>query len=121
VRGARPQDLQVSAAGVVSLTAEGPEPLVAAELARAERTARELGGEPVPHTPPPRLTSRPHERALPLETIDTAMPGSALVGDALRVVSTVLGATKDALAQEYVKLAKAGPAQPDPAKLFAAL
>jgi FAD/FMN-containing dehydrogenase len=86
VRGGRPYDLAVSAIGVLSLHVEGPEPLVVAELALAERTARELDGEAVPSTPPPRITTRPHERAVPLETIDTAVLGSALVGDAVRVV-----------------------------------
>ena len=61
-------------------TVDGPAPLVAAELALAERTARELGGEPVPHPPPPRITARPHERAVPLESIDRQVLAPALVG-----------------------------------------
>jgi hypothetical protein len=44
-----------------------------------------------------------------------------LVGEALRLVSTVLGAAKDALAQEYVEQAKAGPPAPDPSRLLRAL
>jgi hypothetical protein len=44
-----------------------------------------------------------------------------LVGEALRLVSTVLGAAKDALAQEYVEQAKAGPPAPDPSRLLHAL
>lgn len=44
-----------------------------------------------------------------------------LVGEALRLVSTVLGVCKDALAQEYVEQAKAGPPKPDPTRLLHAL
>jgi FAD/FMN-containing dehydrogenase len=91
VRGGRPLELSVAAAGIVSLHADGPEPLVAAELALAERIARELGGEPTPHTPPPRITSRPHERALPLEAVDTQVAAPELVGDAVRVVGWHVG------------------------------
>jgi alkyldihydroxyacetonephosphate synthase len=87
VRGGRPIDLAVSAGGLVSLEVDGPEPLVAAEVALAGRTAREHGGEPVPHTPPPRINARPHERAVPLESIDTAVLASSLVGEAVRIVA----------------------------------
>jgi FAD/FMN-containing dehydrogenase len=86
VRGARPVELAVAADAVVALHTDGPEALVAAELVLAERTARELGGEPVPHTPPPRITSRPYERAVPLESVDAQVAAPDLVGDALRVV-----------------------------------
>jgi FAD/FMN-containing dehydrogenase len=86
VRGGRPVELAVAATGVVSLTADGPEPLAAAEIALAERTAVELGGEPVPHAPPPRIAAQPHERAVALETIDAEVLAPALVGDAVRVV-----------------------------------
>ena len=40
VRGGRPVELAVASNGVVSLHTDGPEPLVAAELALAERIAR---------------------------------------------------------------------------------
>jgi FAD/FMN-containing dehydrogenase len=86
VRGGRPVELAVAASGVISLDVDGPEPLAAAEIALAERTARDLGGEPVPHAPPPRITSRPHERAVPLESVDTQVLAPQLVGDAVRVV-----------------------------------
>jgi FAD/FMN-containing dehydrogenase len=86
VRGGRPVELQVAANGVVALDVDGPEPLAIAEIALAERTARELGGEPVPHAPPPRITTRPHERAVSLESVDTQVLAPALVGDAIRVV-----------------------------------
>jgi FAD/FMN-containing dehydrogenase len=86
VRGGRPLELAVDAMGVMSLQADGPDVLVAAELVLAERTARELGGEPVPHAPPPRITSRPHERAVPLESVDTQVLAPQLLGDAVRVV-----------------------------------
>lgn len=46
---------------------------------------------------------------------------ATLVGEALRLVSTALGATKDALAQEYVLLAKSGSPIPDPSLLFSGL
>ncbi|MES1248792.1 MAG: hypothetical protein ABUS54_14085 [Actinomycetota bacterium] len=59
------------------------------------------------------------EQAVWLRIFESAP--KSLVGEALRVVSTVLGSAKDALAQEYVVLAKAGPATPDPSVLFTAL
>jgi hypothetical protein len=40
----------------------------------------------VPHIPPPRLTARPHERAVALERVDAEVLAPALVGDAVRVV-----------------------------------
>ncbi|MGZ3408560.1 MAG: FAD-binding oxidoreductase [Polyangia bacterium] len=86
VRGGRPLELQVAATGVISLTVDGPEPLATAEIALAERTARELGGELVPHAPPPRIQARPHERAVALERVDTSVLAPGLVGDAVRVV-----------------------------------
>jgi FAD/FMN-containing dehydrogenase len=91
VRGGRPVDLWVSATGVLAVHADGPEPLVTAEVMLADRTARELGGEAVPHAPPPRVVSRPHERAVPLETIDAELLAPALVGDAIRVVGWHVG------------------------------
>ena len=52
--------------------------------------------------------------------IFAAAPES-LVGEALRLVSTALGAAKDALAQEYVAQARLGPPPPDISRLLHAL
>ncbi|HEX6837233.1 MAG TPA: hypothetical protein VF334_11705 [Polyangia bacterium] len=87
VRGGRPVELAVAGAGVMSLHADGPEPLTAAEIALAERIALDHGGVPVPHAPPPRITTRPYERAVPLASIDREVAAPGLVGDALRVVA----------------------------------
>lgn len=87
VRGGRPAELAVDAAGVMSLHADGPEPLTAAEIGLAERVALDHGGVPVPHAPPPRITSRPYERAVALDAIDREVGAPALVGDALRVIA----------------------------------
>ena len=86
VRGGRPDELAVAASGVVSLHADGPEPLASAEIALAGRIALEHGGIPVPHTPPPRITSRPFERPVPLASIDREVPAPG-AGEALRVVA----------------------------------
>jgi len=86
VRGGRPVDLSVSAAGVLALDVDGPEAFAAAEVALAAEVARAHGGEPVPHAPPPRLMSRPHERGVALERVDGEVLAPALVGDAIRVV-----------------------------------
>src|SRR5262249_58070496 len=86
-----PVDLWVSATGLFAVHADGPEPLVTAEVMLADRTARELGGEAVPHAPPPRVVSRPHERAVPLETIDAELLAPPLVGDAIPVVGWHVG------------------------------
>lgn len=92
VRGGRPADLTVLASGVLSLHVDGPEPLVQAERALCEAIARELGGQPVPFAPPPRATTPPLERAVPLETIDReVLAPSSLVGDAVRVVGWHVG------------------------------
>ncbi|HEX8952973.1 MAG TPA: hypothetical protein VF945_14055, partial [Polyangia bacterium] len=91
VRGGRPVELAVAAAGTMSLHADGPEPLTAAEIALAERVAGEHRGEPLPHTPPPRIVARPYERAVPLESIDREVAAPALVGDAVRVVGWHVG------------------------------
>ncbi|MDB4967256.1 MAG: linked oxidase domain protein [Myxococcales bacterium] len=87
VVGGRPADLAVSGTGTLWLEVDGPAALVAAEVALAERIAREHGGEPVPQTPPPRIKARPHERAVPLETVDSAVLASSLVGDSVRVIA----------------------------------
>ncbi|HEY2747143.1 MAG TPA: FAD-binding oxidoreductase [Polyangia bacterium] len=86
VRGGRPVELTVSAAGVVSLDVDGPEPLAAAEVALAAEVTRAHGGEPVPHAPPPRWLTPPHERGVALERVDAEVLAPALVGDAVRVV-----------------------------------
>lgn len=91
VRGGRPLDLAVAADGTLLLDVDGPEPVCTAEAALAERIARELGGEPVPHAPLPRLTTRPHERAVPLPAIESAVPSPSLVGEAVRVVGWHVG------------------------------
>ncbi len=87
VRGGRPVELAVAAAGVMSLHVDGPEVLTNAEIALAERVAVEHGGEPVPHAPPPRIVTRPYERAVALESIDREVAAPALVADAVRVIA----------------------------------
>jgi FAD/FMN-containing dehydrogenase len=106
VRGGRPVDLAVSATGTLSLDVDGPEPLAAAEMALAERTARDHGGQPVPHAPPPRLTTRPYERGVPLETVDREVAAPALTGDAVRVIGWHVGGA--------CVIDSARPAQPPP-------
>ncbi len=105
----------MAARGVLALQVDGPEPLVAAELLLAERTARALGGEPVPHTPPPRITSRPHERAVPLESVDTQVLAPELVGDAVRVVGWHVGGAC------VIDTARAPALPPSPSPFYAAL
>jgi FAD/FMN-containing dehydrogenase len=91
VRGGRPVELSVSAAGVLAIDVDGPEALAAAEVALVESVAHAHGGEPVPHAPPPRLTSRPHERGVALERVDSEVLAPALVGDAVRVIGWHVG------------------------------
>jgi hypothetical protein len=45
----------------------------------------------VPHAPPPRTTSRPHERAVALETLDGEVLAPSLTGDAVRIVGWHVG------------------------------
>ena len=59
------------------------------------------------------------EQAVWLRIFAAAPP--TLVGEALRLISTVLGTAKDALAQEYVEQAKAGRPKPDPSLLLRVL
>ncbi len=77
VRGGRPYEMSVavSPAPTLSLTLEGPRPLVESERELAHRIALEHGGRPVPHTPPPLQTAPPEERAVSLESV--ALPESA--------------------------------------------
>jgi FAD/FMN-containing dehydrogenase len=82
VRGGRPIELLVTATGTLAIDVDGPEPLCLAESTLAEHIAREHGGEPVPHAPPPRLTTRPYERAVPLETVDRTTPFNGREGEA---------------------------------------
>ena len=116
VRGGRPVDLTVTASATLSLHTDGPELVAAAELALAERTARELGGEPVPHTPLPRTSTLPHERAVALEHVDSEVLAPRLLGDDVRVVGWhVAGACVIDVAREPA------PPPPDPPPLVAAL
>ncbi|HZS42218.1 MAG TPA: FAD-binding oxidoreductase [Polyangia bacterium] len=71
VRGGRPLDLQVSASPpTLSITVDGPQPMVDAERELAARVAAEHGGAQVPHKPPPQDHDPPHERAVPMEAIE---------------------------------------------------
>lgn len=91
VCGGRPVELSVTASATLALDVDGPEPLCAAEMALAERSARAHGGEPVPHAPPPRTTTRPYERAVALETVDGEVPAPSLLGDDVRIVGWHVG------------------------------
>ena len=116
VRGGRPADLTVTAAGTLSLMVDGPEPLAHAERALCESIARGLGGAPVPFAPPPRAQGRPHERALPLEDIDRAVPPPPdAATDAVRVIGWHTGGAC------LVDLSRPPAPPPAPPPLWAAL
>jgi alkyldihydroxyacetonephosphate synthase len=77
VHGGRPLDLHVSASPpTLSITVDGPQPMVDAERELAARLAREHGGAPTPHRPPPLDAQPPYERAVAMEAI--AELGAAL-------------------------------------------
>jgi FAD/FMN-containing dehydrogenase len=71
VKGGRPYDLQVavSPAPTLSVTVEGPRPLVESERELCNRVALDHGGRPVPHTPPPLQTAPPEEKFVALDAI----------------------------------------------------
>jgi FAD/FMN-containing dehydrogenase len=79
VRGGRPHDLQVavSPAPTLSVSVEGPRPLVESERELANRVALEHGGRPVPHTPPPLMTAAAEEKAFSLSAIVQALRSSS--------------------------------------------
>jgi FAD/FMN-containing dehydrogenase len=91
VRGARPLDLAVTAAGVLQLSLDGSPRMVEAEAALAGALAREHGGEPVRHAPPPRAQLLPYEKAVALEEIDKQLLAPSLLGEALRIVGWHVG------------------------------
>jgi FAD/FMN-containing dehydrogenase len=73
VAGGRPLDLVVTQ-GSLSIVADGAPQHVAAERELAERLARAEGGEPTPFSPLPPLIAAGHQRAVPLERIEAAVP-----------------------------------------------
>ncbi len=82
-RGARPLELTVAAEPpVLSAIFDGTPQLAAAERELAERLAVELGGEPIPFAPPAPLTRAPHERFVPMDRIEAAIPsaGGCVIG-----------------------------------------
>jgi FAD/FMN-containing dehydrogenase len=74
VAGGRPVDLAVTVPARLSVTVEGAPPHAAAERELAERVSLAHGGEAVPFRKPAPIASMPHERAVPLERIEAAVP-----------------------------------------------
>jgi hypothetical protein len=77
----RPLDMQVavSPAPTLSVTVEGPGPLVESERELCDRVARDHGGRPVPHTPPPLTPSPPEEKFYPLHALPESAAASVRV------------------------------------------
>jgi FAD/FMN-containing dehydrogenase len=75
VSGGRPLDLVVAPSPpTLSITVDGAPPHAAAERELAERIARGAGGQPVPFQPLAPSTRAAHERVVPLEKIEAAVP-----------------------------------------------
>jgi FAD/FMN-containing dehydrogenase len=75
VAGGRPLDLIVTPnPASMSIVVDGAPQHTAAERELAERLARAEGGEPTPFSPLPPLTAAGHQRAVPLERIEAAVP-----------------------------------------------
>src|SRR5205085_1453122 len=60
----------------LAIAVEGPAALVEAERELASRVAGAAGGRPIPHTPPPLMTTTPWERAVPMAELGGALAAS---------------------------------------------